>query len=161
MVRVVKQLNWKALFTSIAISLGAGFIGSIVSRDSMEQYKSIYKPPLSPPSWVFPIVWTILFVLMGIAAYLIYMSESEEKNQALKLYVVQLILNVGWSVIFFRWQAYLAAFFWLLLLWYFIWLTTKQFYQINEIAGKLMFPYLLWVTFAGYLNLAIAIHSFS
>ena len=150
----------KALIISLAISLGTGAFSALITSGSMEQYGQLYQPPLAPPGIVFPIVWTILFTLMGIAAYFVYRSSanSEQKEQALKLYAVQLAANVLWSVIFFNFNAYLLAFAWLLLLWYLIFLTTKAFFAIDETAGKLMIPYLLWVTFAGYLNLAIAIH---
>lgn len=156
----LKEINWKALIASLAISLGAGAIASFLTQDSMQQYGQLYQPPLAPPGWVFPIVWTILFILMGIASYLIYVSDAtkEEKRTALLIYGIQLIVNIGWSVIFFRWNAYLLAFAWLLLLWYLIYLTIRAFYQIKPLAGILLIPYIAWVTFAAYLNLAIAIH---
>ncbi len=158
----MKTINWKALLISLGISLGAGALAGILTSDSMETYGSLYQPPLAPPGWLFPIVWTILFILMGIAAYLIYESDvgEERKRAALRIYGIQLLVNVGWSVIFFRWDAYLLAFAWLLLLWYLIYMTIDQFKEINEIAGKLLLPYILWVTFAGYLNLAIALYYF-
>jgi len=115
---------------------------------------------LAPPGWVFPIVWTILFALMGIASYLVYTSEEdrEEKRTALILYGVQLLVNIGWSVIFFGWNLYLLAFAWLILLWYLIYKMIRIFYEIKPASGIILLPYIFWVTFAGYLNLAIAIH---
>lgn len=89
---------------------------------------------------------------------MIYQSPSEDKKSALTVYIVQLVVNVLWSVIFFRYDAYLLAFAWLVFLWYLIFITIKQFYPINKAAAVLMLPYLAWVTFAGYLNFAIAIH---
>jgi len=157
----MSNIKWKPLIISILISLGAGALSRVLTGDSMGQYETIYKPPLAPPGWVFPIVWTILYILMGIAAYLIYVSDAEGKNEALLTYLVQLVANVGWSVIFFRYQAYLLAFIWLLLLWFLILRTIIQFYKINQTAGILLIPYLLWVTFAAYLNLAIAIYYIS
>lgn len=154
----MNRIQWKPLIVSLLISLGAGALGSILSGNNMEQYMQMYKPPLSPPGFIFPIVWTILFILMGIAAYLIYISPSEDKKTALTVYLIQLAANVLWSVIFFRFDAYLLAFAWLVFLWYLIFVTIKQFYPISKIAAYLMLPYLAWVTFAGYLNLAIAIH---
>lgn len=153
----MSKIQAKPLIVSLLISLGTGALGAILTRGSMEQYNNLYKPPFSPPGWVFPVVWTILFILMGIAAYLVYISDAPEKWVGLKLYFIQLLLNVGWSVIFFRLNAYQLAFAWLLLLWYIVFLTAKEFYKINPLAGKLMVPYLLWLTFAGYLNLAIAL----
>ncbi len=152
------NVNWKELLISLFISLGAGALAGLLTSDSMQKYATMYKPPLAPPGWVFPVVWTVLYILMGIAAYLVYVSDSDQKKTALTLYGVQLVANVLWSVIFFELDAYLLAFAWLLLLWYLIFLTLKSFYEINPTAGKLLIPYLLWVTFAGYLNLSIAIH---
>ncbi len=152
-------INWKALIISLALSLGTGVVSSLLSGGGMQMYQNMYQPPLAPPGWLFPIVWTILYVLMGIAAYLIYEEPvSGDRRLALLLYGVQLFFNGVWSLIFFGAQAYFLAFAWLVLLWFFIYLTAKQFLQLNKTAGILMMPYLLWVTFAGYLNLAIAIY---
>lgn len=156
----MKHIQWKPLIVSLLISLGAGALSSILTADSMQQYMQMYKPPLSPPGFIFPIVWTILYILMGIASYLVYLSPSEDKKAALTVYLIQLAANVIWSVIFFRFDAYLLAFAWLVFLWYLIYITIKQFYPINKTAAILMVPYLAWVTFAGYLNLAIVIHLF-
>lgn len=155
----VKNINWKTLVISIAISLGTGIVSSLLSGAGMQQYGAIYKPPLAPPGWLFPIVWTILYVLMGIAAWLVYETKGADTKQALVLYAIQLVLNGGWSLIFFGRQAYFLAFAWLLLLWFFIYLTIKEFLQVKRLAGILMIPYLIWVTFAGYLNLAIALNT--
>jgi len=148
-------VKWKELFVSIAISLGVGALAGYLTKDSMSMYQELLKPPLTPPGWIFPVVWTILFILMGISAYMIYVSDSKEKVQALQIYAIQLMLNFIWSLVFFNMQAYLLAFVILILLWISIIAMIKTFNQINPIAGKLQVPYLLWVTFAGYLNLAI------
>ena len=149
------KVKWKELIVSIAISLGIGALSGYLTMNSMSLYNDLAKPPLTPPGWIFPIVWTILFVLMGISAYLIYISDSKERVQALQIYAIQLMLNFLWSLVFFNMQAYLLAFVILILLWISIFAMIKMFYDINPIAGKLQVPYLLWVTFAGYLNLAI------
>ena len=149
------KVKWKELIVSIAISLGVGTLSGYLTMNSMSLYNDLVKPPLTPPGWIFPIVWTILFVLMGISAYLIYISDSKERVQALQIYAIQLMLNLFWSLVFFNMQAYLGAFIILILLWIYIIAMIKIFYEINPIAGKLQVPYLLWVTFAGYLNLAI------
>ena len=148
----------KPLFISLLISLGTGALSSLLTPNVSEQYRTLYKPPLAPPGWLFPIVWTILFILMGVAAYLVYLADSPDKDTALKLYLIQLVVNVGWSVIFFRLNAYLLAFTWLLLLFFLVYLTTKEFYKINKTAGYLMIPYLIWIIYAGYINLAIAVY---
>lgn len=154
----MEEKKWKNLLISVAISLSVGIMSALLSMGGMRAYADMYKPPLSPPGWVFPIVWTILYVLMGIAAFLVYQSVGEDKKLALTLYVIQLFLNFGWSIIFFDLKAYFFAFAWLLVLWLFIYLAMKQFRQLNKTAGILMLPYLAWVAFAGYLNLAIAIY---
>ncbi len=148
----------KPLFISLLINLGTGALSALLTPNVSEQYQTLYKPPLAPPGWLFPIVWTILFILMGVAAYLVYLSDSPDKDTALRLYLIQLVVNVGWSVIFFRLNAYLLAFTWLLLLFFLVYLTTKEFYKINKTAGYLMIPYLLWIIYAGYINLAIAVY---
>lgn len=154
----MSKIQIKPLVISLLISLGAGGLSAFLTRGSMAQYRNIYKPPLSPPGWVFPVVWTILFILMGIAAYLVYISDSPDKSTALRLYGFQLVLNVAWSIIFFNFNAYLLAFAWLLLLWFMVYLTYKEFGEVNKIAAWLLLPYILWLTFAAYLNLAIALH---
>ncbi len=150
--------KWKNLLISIGISLSVGITSAMLTMGGMRVYMDMYHPPLSPPGWLFPVVWTILYVLMGIAAYLVFESKGEDRKLALTLYVIQLFLNFGWSIIFFNLKAYFFAFAWLLILWLFIYLTMKQFRQLNKAAGILMVPYLVWVAFAGYLNLAIAIY---
>ena len=122
----------------------------------MKAFESLNQPPLSPPGWLFPIVWTILYILMGIASYLVFFTETEEnKFRALAVYVLQLIVNFFWPIFFFGFELYFFAFLWLLLLWILILWTIREFRKINEMAAVLLLPYLLWVTFAGYLNFGI------
>lgn len=149
------KIKWKEFIICIAIPLAVGLISSLLTQNSMQLFENINKPSLSPPGWLFPIVWTILYILMGIASYLIYTSHYYNKNNALFTYEIQLIFNFFWSIIFFNLEAYFLAFIWLVILWIFILITTIQFYNINKTAGYLMIPYLIWVTFAGYLNLMI------
>lgn len=153
-----RKIQWKPLIVSLALSLGAGWLSTLLTPQIQGSYSELYKPPLAPPGWVFPIVWTLLFVLMGIAAYLVYISsEGDRRREALGYYLAQLAVNVGWSVIFFRFEAYVTAFFWLLLLWYLVFTTMQRFAALNRTAGRLLVPYLVWLTFAAYLNLAIAL----
>lgn len=152
------KIDWKKLIIFIAIPLLVGGLSALLTMGSMESFELLIKPPLSPPAWLFPVVWTILFVLMGIASYLVYTSRQPYRSKtALTVYGIQLVFNFFWSIIFFNMQAYLFAFFWLVILWLLILATTLLFYRISKPAGYLMIPYLLWVTFAGYLNLAIYI----
>ena len=112
---------------------------------------------MSPPMWVFPVVWTILFAAMGFASYLVYTAEGRRggKRSALWMYGLQLLVNFTWPVFFFELNWRLFAFFWLILLWAMILGVTVQFFRIRPGAGLLMLPYLAWVAFAGYLNFGI------
>ncbi len=147
----------KSLIISLVIPLAVGGLSALVSGGSMESFEALNKPPLSPPGWLFPVVWTILYILMGLASYLVYTANapSYKKTSALAFYAIQLFFNFMWSVIFFNLRAYLAAFIWLVLLLILIIITTVKFYNISKTAGLLMLPYIIWVAFAGYLNLAI------
>lgn len=152
---------WKKIkpyVISILIPLAVGGLAAWLTMDSMDVYARINQPPLAPPGWLFPIVWGILYVLMGISSALVFLDKTaspEEKSSALKVYGLQLIVNFFWSIIFFNMQNYLFAFIWLLLLWVLIIIMIVRFARIKPIAGYLQIPYLLWVTFAGYLNLMI------
>ena len=123
----------------------------------MGEFTLLRRPPLSPPMWVFPVVWTILFAAMGFASYLVYTAGGRrgEKRSALWTYGLQLLVNFAWPVFFFELNWRLFAFFWLILLWAMILGVTVQFFRIRPRAGLLMLPYLAWVAFAGYLNFGI------
>lgn len=149
------KIQWKRLLVYLAIPLGVGALAGILTKDSMMQFSPLNRPPLSPPGWLFPVVWTVLFLLMGYASYLVSRSDSVQKRPALILYAIQLIVNFFWSIFFFNFEWYLFSFFWLVLLWVLILLTIRAFWRISPTAAILLIPYLLWVTFAGYLNLAI------
>lgn len=151
----MKSIQWKPLLISLFIPFAVGGLSGFLTKGHMAAFQDINKPPFSPPAFLFPIVWTILFVLMGISAYLIDTSESSGKQKALILYGVQLAINFIWPLIFFNLQNYLFAFIWILLLWAFILTMMISFYKINHTAAFLQIPYLLWVTFAAYLNCSI------
>ena len=148
--------NWKQLLLFLAIPLAVGGLAALVGGDMM-QYKNLIQPPLSPPAWVFPVVWTVLYLLMGYASYRIYTSSADpkQKRNALILYGVQLFFNFMWPLVFFRLDWKLTAFFLLCILWVLILLTIRAFNTIDERASDALLPYLLWVTFAGYLNLGV------
>ncbi len=151
------KIKWKPLIIAIFIPLLVGGASALISGGAMDSFSSLTKPPLSPPGWLFPIVWTILYVLMGIASYLIYTSDAQKDDKilALGLYGFQLFFNFFWPIIFFNLEKYLFAFIWLIILWLLIIMTTVVFRAISRPAALLMLPYILWVTFAAYLNLAI------
>ena len=125
---------------------------------SMKDFAALNQPPLSPPGWLFPVVWSILFVLMGVASYIVLEmpSKDDDKERAFKAYFLQLAFNFMWSIIFFSFGAYEIAFAWLLVLLALIIITTVRFGRIKRMSAILMLPYIAWVMFAGYLNLAIA-----
>ena len=150
------KIDWKKLIICLAIPLAVGGLASLLSG-GMADYRVMNQPPLSPPGWVFPIVWTILYLLMGYASYRVLVSgaEQEKIRKALTFYGAQLALNFIWPIIFFGFEIYLVAFFILIALWILIFLTIRAFSKIDERAGDLLLPYLLWVTFAGYLNLGV------
>ncbi|MDY3079978.1 MAG: TspO/MBR family protein [Oscillospiraceae bacterium] len=151
------RTDWKKLIISIAIPLAVGGLSALLTKDSMILFEAIRKPPLSPPSWVFPVVWSILYILMGIAAYYVWVSDKPKRKKELAFvyYAIQLAFNFGWCIIFFDIAEYLPAFIWLCMLWFFILLTMTQFFSIDKKSGWLMLPYLLWVAFAGYLNYGV------
>ena len=151
----MKKIQWKPLIISLLISLGTGALSGFVTKDSMEMYKNIAHPPLSPKGIVFPIVWTILFVLMGISAYLIFIEKKKKTKTALVTYGIQLVLNFFWPVIFFTLQMYLAAFLWLIALLVAVIVMTVRFSKIIKTAAYLQIPYVLWLVFAAYLNLGV------
>ena len=147
-------IQLKKLAACIAIPLAVGGISALLTRNSMETFSQLNKPPLSPPGWLFPVVWTVLYILMGIASYLVLTSDKPNST-ALKVYGAQLAFNFLWSIFFFGFGLYFFSFIWLIALWLLILLTIVLFYIISKPAAYLLIPYLLWVTFAGYLNFAI------
>ncbi len=151
------KIKWKQLMICLAAPLAVGALAGLLSRGGMEAYKSMYKPLLAPPGWVFPVVWTILYVLMGLASYLVYTSTAspERIRRAMTAYVLQLAANFIWPLIFFLLGAYLVAFLWLILLFALALVCALRFGYIDARAGKLMTPYLVWLFFAAYLNLGV------
>lgn len=152
----MKKINWKALLTSLALSLGTGGLAALLTSNAMARFDGLNKPPLTPPGWVFPAVWTALFILMGVSAYIVYVSSAPTRRGALAVYAAQLALNFTWTVLFFGFSAYYAAFVCLMLLLCAIVWMIAAFCPISRTAALLQLPYLLWVLFAGYLNIAIA-----
>lgn len=153
-------MKYLKLSISIAIPLLAGFIGSLFTNPSLESgwYDTLNKPSLVPPSWVFPVVWTSLFILMGMAFYLIWKkAKHPQKRLAYLLFATQLILNVWWSNLFFYLQRPAWALMEIIVLWLTILWTMLVFKKIDRRAGWLLLPYLLWVTFAIYLNYSIVL----
>ena len=143
--------KWKTYAAYIIVTLLGGILVALFTMDGMQVYSALEKPMLTPPAWLFPIAWTILYILMAIGA-----SRYALKSKMISgVYFLQLIVNYLWSVIFFGFNAYLFAFFWLLLLLVLVIVMTVQFYKVDKLAGLLQIPYILWLVFAGYLNIMV------
>ena len=153
----MEKSTWKTYAFWIALAEAVGAFSGWLTRKSVKIYNAAVKqPPLSPPSIVFPIVWGILFILMGMGAARIYLSPaSKARSRSLLLFLVQLAFNFFWSIIFFNLQAFGFAFLWLIVLWVLILLMILSFREVDQPAAWLQIPYLLWVTFAAYLNLGV------
>lgn len=141
----------------ILLTEAVGALSAFLTRNSMDVYSTaIIQPPLAPPPILFPIVWGILYALMGFSAARIYLSaQSAERSKGINLYITQLVVNFFWSLIFFNAQAFGFAFFWLLLLWVLVVWMILTFRKVDPLAAYLQIPYLIWLTFAAYLNGAV------
>lgn len=147
------------LIGAVALPLAVGGLSAWLTKDGMKMYELMTKPPLSPPGWLFPVVWTVLYILMGLASYLVYMSDASDfrKRRALGFYAAQLAVNFLWPLFFFGIEMYLAAFVCLVVLAILVLICTVLFYHINKTAGWLLVPYLIWCIFALYLNFGVYI----
>lgn len=148
-----KRCSKKVYFISILIPLLTGGLSALLGMSGISRYHMLQKPPLSPPGFLFPVVWTILFILMGISSAWIYCSNDRNKRDALRIYAIQLAVNFFWTIFFFRLQFRLFSFFWILLLIALVTAMIRKFRRIYPPAGFLQIPYLLWLIFAAYLNL--------
>ena len=152
---------WKKIkpyVSGIAISLLVGALSAFLTRNSMDIYSEINTPPLAPPGFLFPIVWSILYTLMGISAGLVKTKEHVDENSAqtgLFTFGASLVVNFFWSIIFFNARAFFFSFIWLLCLLFLILRTIYFYKKVSPLAAYLQIPYALWVLFAGYLNFAI------
>lgn len=149
--------KYKPYIFWVLLAEGVGILAGLLTRNAMMIYASgIQKPPLSPPAILFPIVWTILYALMGIGAARIATSpDRPEGDNSLNLFIIQLIVNFFWSFFFFNAQAFGFAFIWLIVLWLLVLAMILSFRKVDKLAALLQIPYLIWLTFAAYLNLAV------
>lgn len=147
--------NYKAYIISILIALAVGGLSAFLTRGNMNIYDEINIPPLSPPMWLFPVVWGILYILMGISAATVFKSIDSRKGSALRIYALQLIVNFFWSLIFFNMRAFGFAVIWLILLIALVVIMTAMFAKINKKAAWLQIPYIIWLLFALYLTFSI------
>ncbi len=150
----MKNKSWKPYIIFIAVTEAVGALSGFLSMEGSRSFsETVLQPPLSPPGILFPIVWTILYALMGIGAARVYSTEpSKARSQGLNLFIAQLAVNFFWSLIFFNDRNYAFAFIWLLLLWVLVLLMILRFWKTDKPAALLQIPYLLWLTFAAYLN---------
>lgn len=149
--------KWKPYLFWILAAEAVGGLSGWLTREGTKIYQqTVAQPPLSPPGWVFPVVWGILYALMGISAARISLApQSASRSRGLNLFITQLIVNFFWSLIFFNTGAYGFALLWLLLLWVLVLWMILTFRKIDPLAAWLQVPYLLWLTFAAYLNYGV------
>lgn len=150
---MIKKL--KPYIIGVSVALGVGLLSSLLTMGNMDIYSQINTPPLSPPAVLFPIVWTILYILMGVSAALVYKSNDLEKTTALTIWAIQLAVNFFWSPIFFNMRAFFFSFIWLVILDVLVVVMIVLFHRISPLSAWLQLPYLLWILFATYLNFAI------
>ena len=138
----------RTFIISLIIPLLVGAISAFITNNQMETYSNLNTPLLAPPGWLFPIVWTLLYILMGISSYLV-----REDDDALNIYKVNLVLNLAWTFIFFTFNMKILAFLWIILLIVIVCYMIYKFFKVKKIAAYLQIPYLIWLLFASFLNL--------
>ncbi len=153
------KASWKRLTAHLLLPLAVGGAAALLTRNGMGTFRQLALPPLTPPGWVFPVVWTALYLLMGAAAFLALGPQAPQGRvrRGWGLYGAQLAANFLWPLLFFRWGLLWAALAWLGALWLLVLATLAAFWRLDRRAGQLLLPYLAWVTFAGYLNLGVAL----
>lgn len=155
---LMRKINWTRLILAIGLCLGTGFLGSLVTTPSITGwYARLNKPLFNPPNWIFAPVWTTLFIIMGIALYLVWTSNSPRRTAAAHLFYLQLGLNFLWSYLFFGLRNPTIAMLDIVVLWIAIFLTIRAFVPISKTAAYLLLPYIAWVSFAGMLNFFIVL----
>ena len=152
---MVRKIQWGKLILSILIALSVGFLTSLLTKNNMHIYASLNKPPLAPAGMVFPIVWTVLYILMGVSAYMVLVKNDTMKKGALVVYALQLAINFSWPLIFFNTELYFLALLILIILWLMVFVMIVAFLQVDPKAAWLQYPYLVWITYATYLNLGV------
>lgn len=156
----MKKISWKTYGLAILLTEAVGALSGWLTREGAKAYgETVEKPPLSPPAIVFPIVWGILFALMGVGLARIYSSAADgfrtQRSKSLVLFFVQLFFNFFWSILFFNLQNFGFAFWWLVVLWGLIVWMILSFHKVDKWSAWLQIPYFLWVTFAAYLNASV------
>ncbi len=153
---MVLKFDLKKFLISLAIPLLAGGLSALITKNASGAYSDFKNPPYSPPAWVFPVAWGILYVLMGISLYLVWNNSIQnDKQLAYIFFGLQLFLNFIWSPIFFLTQNFILAFIVIIFMWIFSVCMAVSFYKISKPAGILQIPYLMWLCFAAYLNYGV------
>lgn len=155
---IKEKIDWKLLIKNLIVPLSVGIISGFATREANKEFNSTaVQPAFTPPGWVFPVVWTLLYILMGISSYLIETTpyNTGKKNQSLITYYISLFFNFCWSFLFFMFNLYLTAFVWLVILFILVVTYTLKYFKINKIAGYLNIPYAIWLIFAGILNFSV------
>ena len=147
----MQRKNWLLYLLTVGLTLLGGTIAGLLSMNSRMVYETLQQPPLAPPGWVFPVVWTILYILMGIGIGIV-LDKGGDTAPALRIYLVQLLVNYLWPILFFRLELRGISFFWLLLLIILVVIMILRFDRISTLSAWLQIPYLLWLIFAAYLN---------
>lgn len=156
MTTTAKRPTWRSLLLLLGITLGAGtLVGFITQRDS-QFYDELTKPFFAPPGWLFPVAWAILYTAMAFAMWFVLRAQGRDRKLLLGLYFGQLAVNLVWPWLFFTQQALGLAFFWLILLWMLAAIMLYQFFRESRVAGWLIAPYQVWLTFAAVLNFCLA-----
>lgn len=155
---VFRTFHLRKFITSVGLTVLTGVLVGIITSGQYELYGEIIKPPFSPPRAVFPVVWSILYILMGIALYFIRITpDSPQKSQALLFFGLQLFFNFCWPIAFFNFGAFCFAAIWLVVLLVLVGITTYKFFEISSIGGILLLPYLIWCAYATYLNIGVCL----
>lgn len=154
---LITNISKKRLAVSVLIPILTGGAASLINLDGFKEFETVNKPSITPPMIVFPIVWTVLYILMGLSTYIVYESPENGKTRAYFFYVMQLAANFLWTCFFFGAQDYLAAFVTVIILLLLISGMIFSFYGVNKKSAYLQIPYFIWVTFASYLNYLVHI----
>ena len=149
--------KWKPYGIGAILTLAVGGLSGLLSAGGMAAYtQNAVKPALTPPGWVFSVVWSLLYILLGVGAAEIFLApQSRERSRSLNLFVLQLAVNFFWSLLFFNAKAYGFSLIWLILLWMLVLTMILSFRKVDKTAAMLQIPYLLWLTFASYLNFGV------
>lgn len=150
----MNKINFKKVIIAFSVVIIVWLLSGILTMNSMEVYEELNKPFLNPPGYVFAIVWPILYLMMGLSFYFIINTDKDNKD-AINSFILQLLFNFFWPILFFKFDFYLFSSAWLLILVVLIGVTIYKFYKINKLSAILLIPYLIWCIFALYLNLSI------